>query len=321
MPRAVRGGVPQVGGRDVDGHGGEYPALLAGSPGVSWFRTRPVARGVWLVAEPAHVNSWLVAGRDRTVLVDSGLGIAPIRPVVTALTDRPVDVVHTHAHFDHVGGDAEFDRVAIHPAGAAELRAGADPEERRRYLAYTRRLLAAAESYRVLDREFFHLLSADSDPRPLPPDVDETWAPAPAPAPEPLLDGDVVDLGGRHLRVLHTPGHTPDSVCFLDERDGLLFAGDTVNTGPIYAQAPESEVAAFAASTARLAALADDVHLVLMAHFGRGVAEGRYLRDVADAFARLRAGDVELRPARDCDDDPVREAVFDACSIYVAAGA
>jgi glyoxylase-like metal-dependent hydrolase (beta-lactamase superfamily II) len=283
----------------------------------SWFRTRPVARDVWLVAEPGHVNAWLVAGRDRAVLVDSGLGIAPIRPVVAELTDRPIDVVHTHAHFDHVGGDAEFGRVAIHPAGVAELRAGADPAERARYLGYARRMLAAAQRYRALDHEFFHLLSADSDPRPLPPDVDAAWHPSPGPEPELLDDGDVVDLGGRTLRVLHTPGHTPDSVCFLDERDGLLFAGDTINTGPIYAQAPESDVAAFAASTARLAEL--DVALVLMAHFGRGVAEGRYVREVADAFARLRAGDAVVRPARDCDDDPVREAVFDACSIYVAA--
>jgi glyoxylase-like metal-dependent hydrolase (beta-lactamase superfamily II) len=286
---------------------------------VDWFRTRPVARGVWLVAEPGHVNSWLVEGTERAVLVDSGLGIAPIRPVVSSLTDRPVDVVHTHAHVDHIGGDAEFERVAIHPAGAPALRAGADPAELRRYLAHARRLLAAAPAYRTLDGEFFHLLSADADPRPLPPDVDATWAPGPAPEPALLADGDVLDLGGRALRVLHTPGHSPDSVCFLDERAGLLLAGDTVNTGPIYAQAPEADLAAFAASTARLAALADDVHLVLMGHFGRGVAEGAYLRDVADAFARLVAGDAVLRPARDCDDDPVREAVFDACSIYVAA--
>lgn len=286
---------------------------------MSWFRTRPVTRDVWLVAEPGHVNSWLVAGRDRAVLVDSGLGIAPVRPVVAALTDRPVDVVHTHAHLDHVGGDAEFDRVAIHPAGVAELRAGAGAAERRRYLAHTRRMLAAADAYRALDRDFFHLLSGDSDPRPLPPDVDTTWAPRPGPEPDLLHDGDVVDLGGRTLRVLHTPGHTPDSLCFLDEHAGLLFAGDTVNTGPIYAQAPESDLAAFAASTARLAELADHVHLVLMSHFGRGVAEGRYLREVADAFATLRAGEAVVRPARDCDDDPVREAVFDACSIYVAA--
>ncbi|PVZ12901.1 MBL fold metallo-hydrolase [Actinomycetospora cinnamomea] len=283
-----------------------------------WFHARPVARGVWLVAEPGHVNSFLVAGRDRAVLVDSGLGIAPIRRVVEALTDRPVDVVHTHAHLDHVGGDAEFDRVAIHPAGVAELRAGASASERRRYLAHTRRMLTAADAYRALDRDFFHLLSADSDPRPLPPGVDETtWAPGPALEPALLADGDVVDLGGRALTVLHTPGHSPDSVCFLDEHAGLLFGGDTVNTGPTYAQAPESDLAAFAASTARLADLADDVHLVLMAHFGRAVAEGAYLREVAAAFARLLAGDAVLRPARDCDDDPVREAVFDACSIYL----
>ncbi len=137
----------------------------------------------------------------------------------------------------------------------------------------------------------------------------------------PLHEGDVIDLGGRTLTVLHTPGHSPDSVCFLDDRDGLLFGGDTLNTGPIYAQLAESDVADFARSTARLAALEADVSLVCMGHFGRGVAEPRYLREVADAFDRLVSGDrnVEFRVQRDCDDDEVREAVFGQCSILVAA--
>jgi len=45
---------------------------------MSWFQTRQLHAGVWLVAEPSHVNTWLVAGRERAVLLDTGLGIAPI---------------------------------------------------------------------------------------------------------------------------------------------------------------------------------------------------------------------------------------------------
>ena len=52
------------------------------------------------------------------------------------------------------------------------------------------------------------------------------------------------------VRVLHTPGRSPDSICLLDEKNGLLFGGDTINTGPIYAQLEDSDVAAFARSTA-----------------------------------------------------------------------
>lgn len=283
-----------------------------------WFHVRPVARDLWLVAEPSHVNSWLVAGRDRAVLVDTGLGVAPIRPLVEAVCPLPVDVVNTHAHFDHVGGNGEFARVAAF--GGGDLPSSA---ERASYLGWMREVLDAATAYRELDARYFHLLSADSDPRPLPDGIERWVEPGPpsGPAPEPLADGDTIDLGGRTLTVLHTPGHSPDSLCLLDDRDGVLFAGDTVNTGPIYAQAPECDLPAFARSTARLAALEPDVSLVAMSHFGRGVAEPRYLHDVAVAFDRLVTGDptVAFRPARDCDGDVVREAVFDRCSVYLPA--
>jgi glyoxylase-like metal-dependent hydrolase (beta-lactamase superfamily II) len=231
----------------------------------------------------------------------------------------PVEAVNSHYHFDHTGGNAEFDRVAIHELGAPLLKAGVPPEVREGYLAYTSRLLAAAETYRDLDRDYFHLLSADSDPRPLPAGfVPELWRPSPGIVTEELHDGDVLDLGGRTLTVLHTPGHSPDSVCFLDDRDGLLFGGDTLNTGPIYAQMADSDVAAFARSTARLAELRAEVRLVLMCHFGRGIVEAQFVRDVAEAFDRLVNGDAELRPARDCLLDEAREAVFPQCSILVA---
>src|SRR5215475_9611505 len=62
-----------------------------------------------------------------------------------------------------------------------------------------------------------------------------TWSYRPTTATRTLRDGDQVELGGRDLTVLHTPGHPPDSICLLDERNGVLFGGDTINTGPIYA--------------------------------------------------------------------------------------
>jgi hypothetical protein len=87
----------------------------------------------------------------------------------------------------------------------------------------------------------------------------------------------------------------------------------------MYAQADECDLADFARSTARLAEL--DVSLVCMGHFGRALAEPRYLRDVAEGFDRLAAGDptVAVRDQRDCDDDEVREAVFDRFSVLLPA--
>jgi glyoxylase-like metal-dependent hydrolase (beta-lactamase superfamily II) len=116
---------------------------------------------------------------------------------------------------------------------------------------------------------------------------------------------------------LHTPGHSPDSICLLDERDGLLFAADTISTGPIYAQLPDSDLAAFAASTRRLADLAPEVRSVLVHHFGRVTVEPSFLPAVADAFEAVHAGERPSAAATDCLGRDVREVRFGGFSILL----
>ena len=66
----------------------------------SWHEARQITRGVWSVAEPSHVNMWLIEGTERSVLLDTGLGISKVRPLVEQLTSRRVSVVNTHYHFE-----------------------------------------------------------------------------------------------------------------------------------------------------------------------------------------------------------------------------
>ncbi|CRK54560.1 conserved hypothetical protein [Rhodococcus sp. RD6.2] len=253
-----------------------------------WYRVTPIAHGIWSITEPGHVTMWLIAGTERALLVDTGMGFVPLRPVVTALTPLPVTVVNTHYHFDHVAGNHEFDDVRIHPAGVEPLRVRPARQELDAYLDHNDRLLLAAAGIRDTDRDLLYLLDADSDPATLPASFDRTTWTVHPPAPSAtVVDDDLLDLGGRTVRVLHTPGHTPDSLCLHDSRTGVLFGGDTVNSGPIYAHEPDSNLADFAASTARLAEVKDDVSLVAMNHFGRVVAPPYVLQSVADAFARI----------------------------------
>jgi glyoxylase-like metal-dependent hydrolase (beta-lactamase superfamily II) len=185
------------------------------------------------------------------------------------------------------------------------------------YSDYRRRLLAAADSYRELDAEYFHLLDADSDPQPLPDGFDAAWTIRPSRPTGTIEDGDRIDLGERFLTVIHTPGHTPDCICLLDEREGILFGGDTINTGPIYAQFPDSDIDAFATSTRRLAELASDVRYVVVHHFGRILVEPSILPEIAEGFARVQDAAVELVSGRDCIDSPVLEARFDRFSVLL----
>ena len=118
--------------------------------------------------------------------------------------------------------------------------------------------------------------------------------------------------------MLHTPGHSGDSICLLDDRSGILFGGDTINTGPLYAQFHDSDVATFARSAARLAELKDEVSMVAVNHFGRTTAPPYLLQEISDGFARLLDGDAVVGTGWDCIGDQVAEAEFDRFSILVA---
>jgi glyoxylase-like metal-dependent hydrolase (beta-lactamase superfamily II) len=284
-----------------------------------WFVTREVAPDTYVIAEPGHVNSFLIVGTDRAVLVDTGLGIASIRAAAERLTALPVEVVNTHSHPDHVAGNHEFGEVAIHAAGGSALeRQPFGQDDYDAYLAHARRMLDAAGEYAQLDAEFFHLLDAEARPRALPSAL-HSWTVRPSRATRLLADGDVIDLGGRALTVMATPGHSPDGICLLDDRYGLLVAGDTLGTGPLYAHFPDSDVEAFTRSTARLRALRGDLQMVLIAHFNRAVIDAAIIDEIAAGFEEVAAGEAALFRARDLSGADVQEARFARFSILLEA--
>lgn len=245
---------------------------MDGGAGNGWFRVSRLEPGVWAIEEPLHaerVASYLIAGRERAVLLDTGLGVAPLRPLVEALTDRPLTVLLSHAHYDHVGGTHEFVRAApvlIHPAEADRLRRGVANERLRRSFAP-------------------ELLSG-----PTPPGFDPETAAIPGVEPSgALADGQTLDLGDRSLEVIHCPGHAPGLVAVLDRERRSLYSTDVVYAGPLYAHVPGADLAAYVQTAARLAALAPDLDRLYPAHDQRPLRPD-FLPRVAEAFAAIVAG-------------------------------
>jgi glyoxylase-like metal-dependent hydrolase (beta-lactamase superfamily II) len=291
---------------------------MTGATAHPWFYVREALPGVWMINEPQHVCSWLVAGSERAVLLDTGLGVMPIRPVAQAAVGpgRPVSVVNTHYHFDHVGGNAEFAEIAIHRIGAPLLTAEAPQDVLRAYAGFAQRMVGSLDAYRRLDDEFYWQLTAESTPRPFPPSFDaQRWRIPASHATRTLDEGDRVDLGGRELTVLHTPGHSPDSISLLDEHDGTLFAADVFNIGPVYCHFPDSDLDDLARSARRLADLGDAVARIVVHHYGRVIAEPSLLADYARDIERVRAGDVATEPGTDILDDRLLSVRFDQWSI------
>lgn len=287
-------------------------------PLASWFNVEEVESGVYAISEPGHVNSFVIEGSDRSLLLDTGLGIANIRQTVEGITSRPLMVVNTHHHFDHTGGNFLFPEISIHSSGVELLRRPVGDDLPRSYMGYTEALLKAWDVYKLSDDRFFHLITKARLIRPLPLEFDpHQYRILPTRDIKSLAEGDRIDLGGRSLTVLYTPGHSPDTICLLDEANGLLFGGDTINTGPIYAHLPGSDLVQFARSTARLADTGLAYRRVLVCHFMRYDNEPSLVHEIASGFDRVLNGQFDARENQDCLNEPVREVCFDNFSIFV----
>lgn len=269
-------------------------APTASARAADWFHVQDLGDGVHLIAEPGHVNTFLVVGSHRALLFDTGTGIAPISDIVRSLTDLPLVVVNSHDHVDHRGGNAdllahadELDLVGIaaHVAGLGG-HGEADPAFLASYAAAMVGVVERYEEYAVLDQQAFYVLPGLARMRPLP-DLAGWRVPAVTPSIA-LADGDVVDLGDRTFRVLHTPGHSPDSLCLFEEATGILLAGDTIIAAASWLHNDGADTGAFAQSCARLADL--PLRRILTAHNLLAERPPTYAAQVAHAAAVVHSG-------------------------------
>ena len=257
-----------------------------------WFEVYRIRPHVFAIYEPGQfeeVVSYLIIGTERAVLFDTGLGIGDMHALVTKLTNRPISVINSHAHYDHIGGNHAFDDVAANVTAFTTARtAGAPNETVRDYVSET-----------WLARELPGDVSADN------------YHIRAYPVPTAVADGARFDLGGVVLEAILTPGHTDDSLCLIDRSHRLLFTGDTFYPAPLYTHIDGAGLAAYQQSLARLAAIADEVELILPGH-NEPVADVGVLARAAAAFDAIRAG---RKP--DAAADGLYEYDFDGFSVLV----
>jgi|ERR1700722_13271819 glyoxylase-like metal-dependent hydrolase (beta-lactamase superfamily II) len=238
----------------------------------NWFEVYKIRPGVFAIYEPhqlEEVISYLILGSDRALLFDTGMGISNIQTLVAGLTKLPVSVLNSHTHNDHVGDNWRFTDVY-----------GMDTE-------FTRNNARGSKEDAQAE------LAPDEICGSLPAGFDaKAYATKPFHITHWLHDGDRIDLGGRALKVISTPGHTPDSIALLDEKDRLLFTGDTFYAGPIYLYRPETDLDAYVTSVKKLAALALHLRLLLPAH-NVPVASPSILPKVVSAMQQVRGGEVK----------------------------
>jgi glyoxylase-like metal-dependent hydrolase (beta-lactamase superfamily II) len=259
----------------------------------SWYEVYLVRPGVFAIYEPnqyEEVISYLILGSKRALLFDTGLGIGDMRELVSQLTHLPITVLNSHTHFDHIGDNGQFTDI---------LDTDSD---------YTRQNEKGATHEQLLDvvipERFCGKTPTGFKP--------ENYAIPAFKISRFVKDGDVIDLGDRQLRVLLTPGHTPDSLCLLDRAHKLLFTGDSFYAGPIFLYVPETDIAAYTRSVDRLVTLVPQLDLLLPSH-NFPEAKPEMLVQLQNAFREVKEGRAKSVP-----NGELREYKFDGFSLLMA---
>jgi hydroxyacylglutathione hydrolase len=229
-----------------------------------WYAVTDIAPGIFAIGEPRyHQLNWnyLICGSDKALLFDTGPGLRDIAPVVASLTPLPVIAMPSHLHFDHTGNLHRFPDLAM-----ADLP-----------------ILRACETDGVFHApEHLYLGSRE----------DMTWKPVRVARWWPV--GHVIDLGGKKLEIIHTPGHSPDSVSLHEAQAKILFAADFLYLGDLYAQVPGASLPDYLAAAEQLVAALPRDTLIVGSH-GKPDDAGLHgppllsMTDLTDLIDALRA--------------------------------
>lgn len=250
-----------------------------------WFERWRVDENITLLWEPyvhrlLQCNIWHVRGRDRDLMIDTGIGVMSLREAARDLLKKPVLAVATHTHGDHTGGIHEFDERVVHKAEAESMTtAGFGMFLTRSQMADSRVDYLNRVGY-VIDTE--ELVSAypheGFDPR------DHLLHPAP---PTRIVEeGDVIDIGDRAFEVLHLPGHTPGGLALWEAKTGTLFSGDTIYDGPLLYESRGAVLEDYRRTMLRLREMP-----VTVVHGGHDPSFGRErLLEIIDEYLELWDG-------------------------------
>ncbi len=196
----------------------------------NWFSVTQLQKNVYALAEFSHweeVISYLIVDKTQAFLIDTGMGYKSIRTCVAEITNLPVTVLLTHSHWDHIGGINEFKEIIVFN-NAFEIH----------------NLKCGFSSNTIEELNKIELFSNGFIPK--------KYTVAGTDSIKVVEDNAIIPSDSFSVQVIHTPGHTPGSVCFYVSELNAIFTGDTLYPGPIYLQLKESNVPDYIKSIKKL---------------------------------------------------------------------
>lgn len=228
-----------------------------------WFTIDKIDENTYIISEYRHweeTHCYLLNGKSKSLLIDTGLGICNIYDEVIKLTDKPVIAVATHIHWDHIGGHKYFPDFYVHQEELGWLK-GEFPLSADTVREMVVDRCELPENFDVSNYNMFQGVPTRV-----------------------LRDRDTIDIGGRIIEIFHTPGHSPGHMCFWEKESGYLFTGDLVYKDTLFAYYPSTDPKAYLNSLEKISLL--PAKKIFPAHHSLDIRPEIIIR-MRDAFGDL----------------------------------
>ncbi len=230
------------------------------------FHVQKISPHIYQIQDPMQVYMYLVVGREKCCLLDSGWGFRGLRRTVQEITSLPVTLILTHGHADHAGGVSEFDTVYLHPVDLPLYRFYQNT-------AY-RDLIAGFDMGARFELQPYDMRT-----------------------PLPLHDGMLFDLGGVTVEMLHVPGHTAGFMMALIREDRRILFGDGCGPGTLLIEDSSLNLSDYRKALERILPYEPEYDVILRNH-GQGVSEKSLLQDVIRLCDVILRGEDDHCPAK-----------------------
>lgn len=229
-----------------------------------WFTIDRIDKESFIISEYRHweeTHCYLLNGSKKSLLIDTGLGICNIYNEVIKLTDNQIIAVSTHIHWDHIGGHQYFPDFYAHKDELNWLN-GEFPLTINQIKEMVVDRCDLPDGYDVNEYKFFQ-----GNPTRI------------------LTDNDIIDIGGRYIQIIHTPGHSPGHISFWEKERGYLFTGDLVYKDTLFAYFPSTDPEKYLNSLERISSL--PVERIFPAHHSLNI-DPEIITRMRDAFRQLK---------------------------------
>lgn len=192
---------------------------------------------LYQITDAMGVSMYLLIGRERAFLFDTGYGLTGLRDAVETLTPLPVTVLLTHGHIDHAFGIYEFDTVFMSPLDAETYQMHSDP---------------------TFQSEFRHGVNPECDKL--------TFQKPRLVEFHNIADEQIFDLGGLHVKAIHVPGHTKGTMVFLLVEDRIMLFGDACGPNTMIMEDCSATISEYYNALLRVKQYESEYDLILRCH-------------------------------------------------------